>query len=271
MDLKGLSDNTKKAYLQKVQHFGAHFKALPEQLGETEIRDYLHHEITQRKLKSSSVAIGYAALKFFFKTTLGRTWEDQSIPRMKRGRPLPNILAKEEILQLFNATNNLKHRAVLMVAYSAGLRVSEIANLKIADIDSKNMQIIIKQGKGNVDRYSLLSENTLAVLRSYYKQYKPQYWLFPGQYPAKPINPRSLGCIFRDAKRKVGIKKNVTIHSLRHSFATHLMEDNVHLCYIQKLLGHKNIRTTCVYLHLTRLNVLQIKSPLDTMPGLSDG
>jgi len=269
IELRGLSPNTKRAYLMHVTNFAKHFGLPAEQLGETEIREYLHHGIVHRKLSSSYAVVCYCALRFFFETTLERDWNDTAIPRMKRGSRQPNILSKEEILQLFNATGNLKHRAVLMTAYSAGLRVGEISNLKIADIDSKNMQILIKQGKGKVDRYSILSEATLAVLREYYKQYHPKVWLFPGQDPAKAINPRTLGSIFKDAKRKVGIKKQVTLHSLRHSFATHLLEDNVHICHIQLLLGHQNIRTTCIYLHLTRLSVMNIKSPLDTMTGLT--
>ena len=133
------------------------------------------------------------------------------------------------------------------------------------------MQILIKQGKGNRDRYSLLSKANLAILREYYKQYRPKNWLFPGHDPSKPINPRTLTILFRDAKRKAGIKKDVTFHSLRHSFATHLLEDNVHICHIQKLLGHKSIHTTCIYLHITRLSLLNVKSPMDTMVGLGNG
>ena len=270
IDLRGLSPNTRRAYLMHVKQFADHFGLPAEQLGETEIREYLHHVIAERKLSSSFAVVCYCALRFFFETTLGRGWNPKAIPRIKRSSRQPNILSKEEILQLFNATGNLKHRAILMTAYSAGLRVGEISTLKIADIDSKNMQILIKQGKGKVDRYSILSEATLSVLREYYKQYRPKVWLFPGQYTEKPINPRTLGSIFKNAKRKVGIKKQVTIHSLRHSFATHLLEDNVHICHIQKLLGHTNIRTTCIYLHLTRLSVMNVKSPIDTMDGLNN-
>ena len=148
-----------------------------------------------------------------------------------------------------------------MTAYAAGLRASEIANLKVGDIDSKNMEIFIRQGKGQIDRYSLLSSLNLAVLRQYYKQYRPVLWLFPGQDPAKPINVKTLSMIFKNIKVKI-----VSIHSLRHSFATHLLEDGVDICHIQKLLGHKNISTTSRYLHLTRLHLKKIRSPLDTMP-----
>lgn len=270
LELRGLSSHTKSAYLLHVKKFSEHFGKPADQLGTAQVREYLHHGIVHRKLSRSYATVCYCALKFFFATTLCREWDAKDVPRAKKSSKLPNILSKEEILLLFNAAKNLKHRAILMTTYSAGLRVSEVANLKIADIDSKNRQIIIKQGKGKVDRYSLLSDANLAVLREYFKQYRPKGWLFPGQYPGRPITPQTLSGIFRDARRKVGITKEVSIHTLRHSFATHLLEDNVHICHIQKLLGHKGIRTTCIYLHLTRTSVLKVKSPLDTMPEPTD-
>ena len=266
MDLKGFSTNTKKTYLLSINHFSAHFGAKPEALGEDEIRQYLHHEIVKRKQSSSSVIVSYSALRFFFETTLGREWNARAFPRVKRGNKLPDILTRTEVLQLLDAAHNLKHKAILMTAYAAGLRASEIANLKVGDIDSKNMEIFIRQGKGQIDRYSLLSSLNLAVLRQYYKQYRPVLWLFPGPDPAKPINVKTLSMIFRNIKQKIGLQKNVSIHSLRHSFATHLLEDGVDICHIQKLLGHKNISTTSRYLHLTRLHLKKIRSPLDTMP-----
>ena len=270
MDLRGMSLNTKKTYLLHVKHLSEHFGKPAEQLGEAEIRAFLHHGVVVRKLSSSYAVVCYCALRFFFETTLERSWNDRTLPIVKRHKKLPHALSKDEILLVFNATNNLKHRAVLMTAYGAGLRVSELANLRIADIDSKNMQIRINQGKGNVDRYSLLSVANLEVLREYYKQYHPKDWLFPGQDPTKAINSRTLSTIFKEAKRKVGIKKPVSIHSLRHSFATHLLEDGVPISHIQKLLGHKSVGTTCVYIHISRLSLLQIKNPLDTMPGHID-
>jgi integrase/recombinase XerD len=271
MQLRGFSPHTKAAYRSHLKHFEKHFGKPAEQMGEEEIRQYLHYGIIHRKLSSSYASSCYCALKFFFETTLKREWDNKNVPRVKTGRKLPAILSKEELILLFNVTNNLKHKAILMTAYGAGLRVSEIANLKISDIDSKNMQIIVSQGKGNVDRYSVLSQANLTILREYYKQYHPKTWLFPGQDPVNPLNRRSIHRVFKDAKRKAGISKNVSIHSLRHSFATHLLEDNVNICHIQKLLGHRSIRTTCLYLHLTRMSVLNVKSPLDTMDGFNNG
>jgi site-specific recombinase XerD len=270
MDLRGMSLNTKKAYLLQVKHFSEHFGKPAEQMGEDEIRIFLHNRLVVRKLSRSNAIVCHCALRFFFETTLGQNWNDRVLPIVKQRRKLPHALDKEEILLVFNATNNLKHRAILMTAYGAGLRVSELANLKITDIDSKNMQIRINQGKGSVDRYSLLSVVNLEVLREYYKQYRPKDWLFPGQDPAKAIHPHTLSEVFKAAKRKVGIKKPVSIHSLRHSFATHLLEDGVPIYHIQKLLGHKSPGTTCIYLHISRLSLLKIKSPLDTMPEPND-
>ena len=270
MDLRGLSLNTKSAYRLHVKHFSEHFVKPPEQMGEVEIRAFLHHGLVVRKLSSSYGVVCYCALRFFFETTLGQPWNNRAIPLVKRRKKLPNVLSQDEILALFNATNNLKHKAALMTAYGSGLRVSELANLKISDIDSKNMQVRINQGKGYVDRYSLLSVANLKVLREYYLQYRPKVWLFPGQDPTKAINPHTLSTVFKDAKRKVGIPKKVSIHSLRHSFATHLLEAGAPIYYIQKLLGHKRISTTCIYLHLTRLSLMNITSPLDNMPEPTD-
>lgn len=270
IDLRGLSPHTKSAYRLHVKNFSEHFGKPPEQMGEAEIRKFLHHGIAVRKLSTSYASVCCSALKFFFTNTLGREWDNKKLPQIKRKKKLPQILSKEEILLLFDATNNIKHRAVLMTAYGAGLRVSELAKLKIADIDSKNMQIFVRQGKGQVDRFSLLSVANLTVLRKYYKQYHPKVWLFPGQYPTNAISTHALQKIFLEAKRKVGIEKEVSIHSLRHSFATHLLEDGVDICHIQKLLGHKSVSTTCKYLHLTRLSLLNVKSPLDSMPEPTD-
>lgn len=270
MDLRGLCFNTKYSYLLHVEHFAKHFGKEPELMDETEIRAYLHHRIAVRKLSSSDTAVCYCALRFFFETTLGKVWNAKAIPRIKVRKRLPQVLSPEEVRRLFDAVSNLKHKAALMTAYGAGLRVSEVANLKIADIDSKNMQIKINQGKGDVDRYSLLSVINLEVLREYYKQYHPKVWLFPGQDPTKPLHPHSLRLAFTDAKHKAGIQKKVTFHSLRHSFATHLLETGVPIHHIQKLLGHKNLHTTCIYLHLTRLSFMNIKSPLDMLPEPKD-
>ena len=175
------------------------------------------------------------------------------------------VLAQSEIKDLFNAVINLKHRTILITIYAAGLRVSEAANLKVTDIDSRNMQIRVVQGKGQKDRYTMLSPKNLEVLRDYWKYYHPKDWLFPGNPMDKPISTRTIQKVFKTAKTKAGIKKEATVHTLRHSFATHLVEAGTSIFHIQQLMGHTNPKTTSVYIHLSRKDVLQIKSPLDTM------
>ncbi len=162
-------------------------------------------------------------------------------------------------------TTNIKFQTMFMLAYSAGLRVSEIARLKIADIDSENMQIFVRQGKGNIDRYSILSEICLETLRRYWREYRPTVWLFPGKISGEPIRTRAIQDAFQKMRIKAGLDPKASIHSLRHSFATHLLEDGVNIVYIQQLLGHARISTTTIYLHLTKVKLLQVRSPLDLL------
>ena len=189
------------------------------------------------------------------------------IPRIKEPRKLPTVLSPEEVKDIFDVTENLKHKAILMTVYSAGLRVSEVCNLKITDIDSKNMQILIREGKGKKDRYSLLSKANLEILREYWKRYHPTEYLFSGRYRTDAITPRSVQLVMEKSLKKTKITKKASIHTLRHSFATHLLDAGTDICYIQRLLGHTRITTTTIYLHLRRLDLLNIKSPLDILLG----
>lgn len=189
------------------------------------------------------------------------------LPRAKERRKLPVVLSPEEVKAIFDVTHNLKHKAILMTIYSAGLRISEVCNLKISDIDSKSMQILIRQGKGNKDRYTILSKENLKILREYWKMYQPKEYLFLGRYRSTALSPRSVQMAFGKSIKRAEITKHVTVHSLRHAFATHLLDGGTDICYIQKLLGHTRITTTSIYLHLRRLDLLKIKSPLDTLLG----
>jgi integrase/recombinase XerD len=171
------------------------------------------------------------------------------------------------VKRLFDVVDNVKHRLMLMTTYSAGLRVSETANLKLNDIDSQRMQIRVKQGKGNKDRYTLLSEQLLQHLRYYWRLYRPTYFLFPGNDANKPINVKTIQRVMADARVKAGLKKPATMHTLRHSFATHLLEQGVDIFTIQKLLGHSHIKTTCIYIHIQRKNIVKIINPLDQLLG----
>ena len=265
MILKGFSPKTQYSYLNHVRYFEEHFQKPLEEMGEAEIKEFLLYSITERKLSRAYVNTTYSALKFMYETTMGRNWDMRHIPRSKKEKRLPVALSTDEIQKLFSVTSNLKHKAILMTTYGAGLRVSEVANLTLNDIDSKNMQILIRQAKGKVDRYSLLSQVNLEILRRYYQEFRPKLWLFPGKIPGSPIHTRSLQRIFEEARDRSGISKKASIHSLRHSFATHLLEAGVNIVYIQKLLGHMNIRTTIIYLHLVRVKVLKVKSPLDML------
>lgn len=271
LELKGYSPSTQTSYLRHVKNFAINYGKSPDLLGTDEIKEYLHHIIISKKYSYSYLSNAYSALKFFYQTTLEREWDMKKIPRYKKPKRLPVILSSEEIRNIINVTQNIKHRAILMTIYGAGLRVSEAANLKVTDIDSKNMNIRIEQGKGKKDRYTLLSEENLKILRDYYKYYQPQYWLFPGNPPHKPISTRSIQKIFEKAKNKAEIKKNVSVHTLRHCFATHLVEAGISLYHIQHLLGHSNPNTTNIYIHLTRRDILSVKSPLDMILGKTNG
>lgn len=267
LKLKGYSPKTQAAYLGYMKNFVRYFGRSPAKMGEKEIREYLYHLVTEKDLGDSSINSAYSALKFFYKTTLGRDWNVAKIPRRKSEKRLPVVLDGSEIKQLFAVTTNLKHRALLMTTYSAGLRVSETAHLKVSDVDSKRMQLRVAQGKGKKDRYALLSSVTLNLLRDYWRQYRPFSWLFPGGSPDRPISTRSIQKIFEKAKRKAGIKKPATVHTLRHSFATHLLEAGTDIYRVQKLMGHTSPKTTTIYIHLRRQDLLKVVSPLDSLLG----
>jgi len=265
LKLKGYSPKTQVAYLGYMKNFVRYFGRSPAKMGEKEIREYLYHLITGRDLGDSSINSAYSALKFFYETTLCRDWNVAKIPRRKTEKRLPVVLDGSEIKQLLAVTTNLKHRALLMTTYSAGLRVSETAHLKVCDVDSKRMQLRVAQGKGKKNRYALLSPVTLNLLRDYWRQYRPFSWLFPGRSPERPISTRSIQKVFKDAKRKAGIKKPATVHTLRHSFATHLLEAGTDIYRVQKLMGHTTPKTTAIYIHLRRQDLLKVVSPLDSL------
>jgi integrase/recombinase XerD len=219
MQLRGFSPNTQRTYLNHLRRFETFFQKPAKQLNQEDLRNYLLHLITTKKVSGEYVDSVYSALKFFYEKTLGRTWNMTEIPRLKRTIKLPVVLSRNEIKQLLVVTSNLKFKAMFVTAYAGGLRVSEIAHLKISDIDSENMQILIRQGKGNLDRYTLLSKANLEVLRQYWKQYRPEGWLFPGKIPGQPLRTRAIQDAFLKMRNKAGINKKATMHSLRHSFA----------------------------------------------------
>ena len=263
LELRGFSLQTQKNYLGNVRRFVAHFDRSPETLGREEARAYLHHLISERGLSKSTLHSVYSALKFFYETTLGQSWESFALPRPKTSRKLPLVLSRQEVQMVIEAPRNLKHQALLTTIYSGGLRLSEAIHLRAEDIDSKRMMIRVRQGKGDKERYTILGQRTLMLLREYWQSHKPVHWLFPGQPPDQPLSGRSGQKIFRRAIEQVGIHKAATVHTLRHSFATHLLEADVDLYYIQRLLGHRSTKTTSIYLQVSRRDLARIASPVD--------
>jgi len=265
LELKNYSPKTIACYLNCMVDFVRYYGRSPDEMGEKEIRGYLHYLIKDKKLSQSSINQAYSAMKFFYERTMGREWNAIKIPRVKSQKRLPVVLAREEVQSILRSTGNLKHRVILTTIYSGGLRAGEATHLKLHDIDSSRMMIHVRGGKGNRDRYTLLAERTLDILRKYWKAYRPNSWLFPGRDPNKPISVSSIQRVFKVSLCRAGIKKNASLHSLRHSFATHLLESGTDLYYIQRFLGHRSAKTTCIYLHITGKHLGKIKSPLDLL------
>jgi len=267
LELRNLSPRTRSCYLTWVRSFALHYHRSPDELGDQEIREYLHHLIQEKKASQSGISQAYSALKFFYETTLKRDWNGFRIPRVKMGKKLLVVLSRQEIQAIFSATANLKHRALLMTIYSAGLRVSEVVHLRVSDLDSQRMVIRVQQGKGQKDRYTLLAQRTLEVLRDYWREYRPSGWLFPGKPATEPLSVSAVQRVFERGLHQAGIKKPASVHTLRHSFATHLLEDGTDLYHIQRLLGHSTPKTTTIYLHLSRKDLGSVTSPLDLVEG----
>ncbi len=263
LQLCGAKPRTQKTYLREAENLAKYFNRSPAELGEDELKEYMLYLMRERHLSEGTFRFYVAALKFLYRTTLKREWVVEKIKCPRRERKLPVVLDLSEVESIFSVTKNLKHKAMLMITYSSGLRVSETARLKMTDIDSKRMMVKISQGKGGKDRYSILSQTTLEHLRQYWKKYRPTEWLFEGQKKDDHITSHSIQLMFYAAKKRAGITKPVSVHTLRHSFATHLIEAGTSLHHVQLLLGHRSPTTTTVYLHVSRLNLAQVISPLD--------
>lgn len=257
------SESTLKTYKNALEDFlNFHHQIALDQLHDGHIQSFLRHLVMERKVSTSYQNQAINAVKFYFERVLGGQRTSYKIDRPKKEKALPVVLSEEEIVRIFKNVENLKHKAILIVIYSAGLRISECVNLKIKDIDSYRMQIRIEQSKGKKDRYTLLSTRTLDLLRTYFKAYRPKMYLFEGQ-SGDQYSVRSIQTIFQETVKKAGITKRVTVHSLRHSFATHLLENGTNLRYIQSLLGHSSSKTTEIYTHITTKGFEQLKSPMD--------
>lgn len=263
---KRYSDSTIKTYTEALKSFLLFYNAKPiEEITNEDVIGYNNDFILKNKLSVSYQNQIVNAVKLFFRTVENKVMNEELIHRPKGEKKLPNVLSKEEVKAILNALGNIKHRTMLSLIYSCGLRRSELLKLKSADIDSKRNIIIIRASKGKKDRIVPLSEKILAMLREYYKSYKPRTWLFEGQHKGDPYSEQSLQSVLKDAVEKSNIKKPVSLHWLRHSYATHLMESGTDLRYIQELLGHSSSRTTEIYTHVSTKSLQNIKSPFDDL------
>jgi site-specific recombinase XerD len=264
MKFRNMSPNTQKVYTYAVANFSAFHRRAPDKLGIEDIREYRLHLIG-RGLKATSINPIVGALRFFYGITLGQKEIVEQIPFARKEDTLPAVLSQDEVVRLLKGEANLKMRTALTTIYAAGLRVSEVVALTVEDIDSTRMVIHIRQAKGRKDRYVMLSEQLLAILRDYWKRQRPPHWLFPGPDDSRPVTTRSVQRACRTAAQSAGLHKNVTVHTLRHSFATHLLERGVDIRVIQDLLGHRHITATTRYARVALNMIRQIESPLEAL------
>jgi len=264
--LRKYSQRTIKLYLYHNREFLEFFKKNPYEVSNEDIRDYLYHLANDKEASTSTLNIAINALKFYYGEVLKQRFVYE-IKRPKKDKKLPVVLSQEEVFQILSSVNNIKHRAILMLIYSAGLRVSEVVKLNPEDIDIQRKLVHVKGAKGRKDRYTLLSVVAIETLSLYLKSYQPKKWIFPGKKEGSHITTRTVQRIFENAVKRAKICKDVSVHSLRHSFATHLLENGVDLRYIQELLGHKSSKTTEIYTHVSSKNLSKITNPLDLIYG----
>lgn len=266
MVLRRLSLRTRQSYSEAVAALAKHYHRSPDRLTARQIQDYLLYLIEERELAHSSCKVALHGLRFFYHETLKRAELEFGIPPARMPQKLPQILSREEIERLFAGARLYKHRVLLMTTYAAGLRVSEVCALKVTDIDSQRMTIRIEQGKGQKDRYSLLSPRLLKELRHYWQMDRPRTWLFPAaKSPDRALNTHTAQKIYYAARDQAGIAKRFGIHGLRHAFATHLLEAGTDSHTIQRLMGHSDLQTTMRYLHLAQQKIAATRSPLELL------
>lgn len=264
LKMRGYTGKTLRAYEGHMRRFAGYVRMALEQVEERDVRRYLMHLIDGQGRSSSYVNQAVSALSFFYKVVVPRTFGFE-LPRPKREKKLPQVLGMDSVWRILTAPDNLKHRAILYLIYAAGLRVGEAVRLRLDDIDSERMMIRVRQGKGKKDRYTMLSSAALALLRAYVRKERPERWLFPGADGEGHLHERTVQKVFEQARVKAGIPKGATVHTLRHSFATHLLEQGTDLRYIQELLGHASPKTTEIYTHVSRKALQNIQSPLDRL------
>jgi site-specific recombinase XerD len=248
-----------------VRGLARHYRRSPDELSSDEVQDYLVHLITTRRLSWSTCNVAISAFRFLFQVTLGRDASVFEIPRPKQSQRLPEILSRDEVAQLLSSPPNRKHQLLLATIYAAGLRVSEAVRLKVTDLDRGRMTLRIEQGKGRKDRVVPLSRRLLEQLERYWQARPPRQWLFPNRLGTRAIDPTTAQKVFMMAKLRTGIRKRGGIHSLRHAFATHLIESGADVPTVQRLLGHRSVSTTMRYFHLSQTRLATIRSPLDLL------
>ena len=260
------SPNTIKTYTDALGvFFHYHSNKVPEQLGISEIIEFNTGYILRKNLSASYQNQVINAIKLFYRNRFNRVMDLNNIQRPRREKRLPNVLSKQEIKAIIEAPANIKHRAMLSLIYACGLRRSELLNLKLSDVLSNRNLLFIRQSKGKKDRVVPISDKIIEMLREYFKAYRPKTWLFEGQFPNTKYSEKSLENVLKQSLAKAKIKKNVSLHWLRHSYATHLLESGTDLRYIQELLGHASSRTTEIYTHVSTKNLQQIRSPFDDL------
>lgn len=274
-ELKDTPESSREAYLRRIQAFIKFISAKGKDIedsGEQDIREYILH-LKEQGRSPGTINNYISAVRFFHTIIMEREWDSIRIPRMRNPKKLPVIPDREDILAILNGTGNLKHRAILFLLYGSGLRISEAAKLRIRDICSSDMKVRVENAKHDTNRYAVLSEKALIVLREYFKvyfagkHYQPDDWLFPGRKQGVHINVKSIKNTLIKTRNKLGLDHRISAHTLRRCYATHSLEDGVDIATIQQLLGHKNISTTFAYLFLTSKALMGVRSPLDTLGG----
>jgi integrase/recombinase XerD len=266
MHLRGLAPTTQRSYIHYVAEFAKFFNTSPEKLDLEAIRQYELYLLHEKKLSPETINGFVSAIQFLYLITLEMPWGKECFPRVRRAHKLPVVLSKDEVARFFEHVGCLRHRAALMLCYGAGLRISEAVKIRIRDIDSERNLIRVVEGKGRKDRYVALPRRVLAVLRCYWRAERPQDYFFPSWRAGRPMTSGALSVACRNASKNSGIAKHITAHTLRHSFATHLLEDGTDSRIIQHLLGHSSIETTARYMHVSAHVVAGTPSPIDSLP-----
>jgi integrase/recombinase XerD len=273
LQLAGLSERTQEAYLRAVRQLAAHYHTPPDRLSEQQVRDYFLHLKNERKFASASLGIAYSGIKFFYSHTTPRDWPTLRRLRVRRDKKLPDVLSVDEVRQLIAAVRTPHNKTYFQTVYSLGLRLGEGLHLQVGDIDAARMMVHVHRGKGAKDRYVPLPSNTLSILRQYWVTHRHPVWLFPAtgrnrkeaRYADRPMARPSVHGAMKRVVQQLGIKKKVTIHTLRHSYATHLLEAGINLRLIQQYLGHGSLQATMIYLHLTSLGQEQARATINKL------